>query len=184
MGPRPPVSTPIRRLVDAFAITTSGELLDAATGAPAGLRNVVDACGTRVVCPGGLCPTGRVCAVTSDRSLWCWGRNVFGTVGDGTLEPREAPVLIGTGFVDVDCGSMMTCALKADGTVACWGSIRTSGSIPCDFGEYCLPTPHVIEGLTNVIEIVADIGLYALRADGSVVRADFGPVDTVRTIHR
>jgi hypothetical protein len=34
------------------------------------------------------------CAVRDDGTLWCWGGNDFGEVGDGTREERENPTLV------------------------------------------------------------------------------------------
>jgi len=37
---------------------------------------------------------GATCAVRDDGTVWCWGLNGFGEVGDGTREEREAPTLV------------------------------------------------------------------------------------------
>lgn len=34
------------------------------------------------------------CALTSSREVWCWGRNQYGRLGDGTFEDRSAPVRV------------------------------------------------------------------------------------------
>jgi alpha-tubulin suppressor-like RCC1 family protein len=34
------------------------------------------------------------CATKTDGSLWCWGGNIDGEVGDGTTQPRLVPVLV------------------------------------------------------------------------------------------
>lgn len=39
----------------------------------------------------------RRCALKTDGTLWCWGDNMFGAVGDGTLEFRENPTLVSSG---------------------------------------------------------------------------------------
>lgn len=35
-----------------------------------------------------------VCARRSDRSVWCWGRNDGGQLGDGTTTDRAHPVRV------------------------------------------------------------------------------------------
>ena len=37
---------------------------------------------------------GHVCALKSDKSLWCWGDNAYGQLGDGTTEFRTLPVKV------------------------------------------------------------------------------------------
>jgi len=70
------------------------------------------------------------CAVKSDGTAWCWGRNANGQLGDGTRTDRFTPVQVaqddlGRSFGDVTdmCTSRgSTCARKSDGTLWCWGS--------------------------------------------------------------
>src|SRR5215475_9482388 len=42
---------------------------------------------------------GHACAVRDDGTLWCWGENTDGEVGDGTQVPRAAPTQIGTAAI-------------------------------------------------------------------------------------
>jgi hypothetical protein len=37
---------------------------------------------------------GTYCALLSDHTTWCWGRNFRGAVGDGTIENRFTPVRV------------------------------------------------------------------------------------------
>ncbi len=70
------------------------------------------------------------CALLSDRTVWCWGDNVKGQLGDGTVGPGRstpAPVLLGLGgakldsITDLVVGQRHACAKKLDDTVVCWG---------------------------------------------------------------
>jgi hypothetical protein len=72
------------------------------------------------------------CATRSDKSLWCWGRNNNGQLGDGTTTQRTSPVRIGssTSWLSVDTGIAHTCALKADLTATCWGASSTGQPAP------------------------------------------------------
>ena len=62
------------------------------------------------------------CAIAADRTLWCWGNNSNGQIGDGTtrmhLDPTQA---IGNDWATVSAGLYHTCATKLDGSLWCWG---------------------------------------------------------------
>lgn len=62
--------------------------------------------------------------VRQDGSVWAWGANDRGELGDGTTTPRGTPVAVGTGFggvVAVTAGYRFSLALKKDGTAWAWG---------------------------------------------------------------
>ena len=63
------------------------------------------------------------CATKSDETVWCWGLNSTGQLGDGTTTNRNRPVQVVdlSGVVSVDTGYDYACALKSDTTVWCWG---------------------------------------------------------------
>jgi len=64
-------------------------------------------------------------AVRSDGSVWAWGYNSRGQLGDGTTTTRRTPVqvsnLIGVIAAATAGGGTQCLALKADGTVWAWG---------------------------------------------------------------
>jgi alpha-tubulin suppressor-like RCC1 family protein len=64
------------------------------------------------------------CAIRDDKTLWCWGSDVSGELGDGSKAPSRGPVQvtnIGTHARQVVGGSHFSCAVTDDGTVLCWG---------------------------------------------------------------
>jgi len=64
------------------------------------------------------------CAVKSDGSSWCWGRNDFGQLGNGGLSGQSAPVPVATlamTTAEIASGSSHSCARKLDHSVWCWG---------------------------------------------------------------
>jgi RHS repeat-associated protein len=60
-------------------------------------------------------------AIDGNGTLWAWGRNSNGQLGDGTLAHRYVPTQILTGVAEVAAGESHTIALKLDGTVWAWG---------------------------------------------------------------
>jgi alpha-tubulin suppressor-like RCC1 family protein len=64
------------------------------------------------------------CARKGDGTLWCWGINNDGQLGDGTTVDKYEPVQVtalGTGVAEVTAGHSHACARKNDGTIWCWG---------------------------------------------------------------
>jgi alpha-tubulin suppressor-like RCC1 family protein len=82
--------------------------------------------GIAVADPSGQMSTGtqHTCARKPDGSIWCWGSNFYGEVGDGTSTYRLVPVqtMLGASAFAVSGGSDGSCALIADGSVQCWGA--------------------------------------------------------------
>jgi alpha-tubulin suppressor-like RCC1 family protein len=68
---------------------------------------------------------GHNVAIKTDGTLWAWGRNVDGQIGNGTASATSvnSPTQIGTGnaWAYVACGDEFTLALKSDNTLWAWG---------------------------------------------------------------
>ena len=68
-------------------------------------------------------------ALKSDGSLWTWGYNYYGQLGDGTTTQRNTPVQVKgvggsgnlTNIVDVSAGDIHSIAVKSDGSLWSWG---------------------------------------------------------------
>ena len=65
------------------------------------------------------------CAIRTDSTLWCWGYNIFGQLGDGSIADRSTPVHIGTAtWIALSAGGKHTCGIQADRSLWCWGDNR------------------------------------------------------------
>lgn len=66
---------------------------------------------------------GHACAVRQGGSIWCWGANARGQLGDGTTTASSTPVQVPglSGLTRVAVGGDSTCARDDDGHVWCWG---------------------------------------------------------------
>lgn len=64
------------------------------------------------------------CAINTDGELYCWGKNQFGYLGDGTTVSRRYPAKIGEEigpWKDVATGDIHTCGVTMAGELYCWG---------------------------------------------------------------
>jgi alpha-tubulin suppressor-like RCC1 family protein len=71
--------------------------------------------------------SGFSCGVRADETLWCWGSNSQGQLGNGEMGPsawKDVPQQIGTdrAWRAVDLGQSHACALDDTGQAWCWGN--------------------------------------------------------------
>jgi alpha-tubulin suppressor-like RCC1 family protein len=107
--------------------------------------------------------------VKADGTVWTWGYNGLGQLGDGTTTNRTTPVTV-TGItyaVGAAVGSNHTLALEEDGTVRAWGY---NGNGQLGDGTTTNRISLVpVSGLSNVIAVAANTNYsLALKEDGTV----------------
>lgn len=66
------------------------------------------------------------CAIKKDQSLWCWGNNDHGALGNGVVQRTTHPLpqrinAPGQNWSAVTAGRNHTCALNVTGNLWCWG---------------------------------------------------------------
>jgi alpha-tubulin suppressor-like RCC1 family protein len=107
--------------VVAWGDNGSGQLGDGTTTGRLTPVSVVGLPGPAVaVRASGNCSFARL----QDGSLWAWGYNTSGVLGDGTATDRHAPVAVSgmsSNVANVAPSGTHTVALKADGSVWAWG---------------------------------------------------------------
>ena len=108
-------------------------------------------------------------ALKSDGTVWAWGANADGQLGDGTNLQRITPVqAIGLSSIDaIDAGFNHSVALSSDGTVWVWG--RNSEAQLGDGATTDRNIAFQLAALTNVSAIAAgDFHTLVLKNDSTV----------------
>ena len=114
---------------------------------------------------------GHSCALTAAGQVYCWGGNEFGELGDGTRADRTSPTPVDTlpgDVVAIAAGGYHTCALRATGTVLCWGDNIYGQAGQPGFDDELLPA--VVNGLAGPVDAIeaGESFTCALLAGGSV----------------
>lgn len=83
--------------------------------------------------PASLIASGylHTCAITGlERSVWCWGANTAGELGDGSTTDRAEPVRAGSiaHATSLSAGINNSCATVMGGDVFCWGTDLQTGN--------------------------------------------------------
>lgn len=98
------------------------------------------------------CGYDHTAAVKTDGSLWCWGGNAFGQLGDNTIVKKSSPVQTisgGSNWKFVACGNYITAAVKTDGTLWLWGRNDIYGSLGDNTSTNRSSPVQTISGGTN-----------------------------------
>jgi alpha-tubulin suppressor-like RCC1 family protein len=108
------------------------------------------------------------CAVRTDGTAWCWGRNEYGKLGDGTTTSRPDPVRVAglSNVVEVALASRQAYALDTGGVVYAWGhnDVGELGDGTTTDRATAAPVP----GLSGVIAIRAGRGHVCAVATGGI----------------
>jgi Regulator of chromosome condensation (RCC1) repeat/PKD domain len=94
-------------------------------------------------------------AVRTDGTVWAWGANWSGQLGDGTTQQRTTPGQVSglTNAAAVAAGYIHSLVLGTDGTVWAWGG-NPYGQLG-DGTTQLRTTPEEASGLTNVAAVAA-----------------------------
>lgn len=105
-------------------------------------------------------------ALKKDGTVWAWGYNEYGGLGDGTNVSKSVPVqVINLDTIIAISGSVdHTIALKSDGTVWAWG-YNAAGELGDGTFEN-RNTPVQVKGLDHIKSISG--GSFAIKDDGTV----------------
>ena len=94
-------------------------------------------------------------ALANDGTVWSWGKNTYGQLGNGTTTTTLRPIQVESlsGIIAISAGEAHSLALCEDGTVWAWGD-NASGQL----GDGTITTrtqPVQVLNLTDVIAVSA-----------------------------
>ncbi len=109
--------------------------------------------------------------VRANGTLWAWGRNSYGRLGDNTVISRSSPVSVVGGFTDwisASAGDSHSLGVRANGTLWAWGS-NSDGELG-DVTTASKSSPvSVVGGFTDWISASAgDDHSLGVRANGTL----------------
>jgi alpha-tubulin suppressor-like RCC1 family protein len=108
-------------------------------------------------------------ALMSNGTLWSWGNNTYGQLGDGTTNNSSKPVpVVGlSNVVAISCGWIQALAVKSDGTAWTWGD-NSLGELG-DGTTNNSSIPVQVLGLSNIVSVSGgDLSSLARRSDGTI----------------
>jgi alpha-tubulin suppressor-like RCC1 family protein len=103
------------------------------------------------------------CALLEDKSVWCWGVNNYGQLGNGGSDESTAPVEVSTlprTALDIDSEYEHTCALLEGGEMMCWGH-NDYGQIGDGTSGDSKSVPVSVAGLPSAVVSMAVGALHA-----------------------
>lgn len=130
----------------------------------------------KAIAPGG----GFTCALKTDGSVWCWGSNNKGQLGNESTTDSLVPVQVhgigGLPFGGVDqieAGSQHTCVVKTSGgAVYCWGDNATSALGASTFSGTYRTTPIAVSGANGVGTLTGAVSLSVGAGSACITKAN------------
>ena len=118
---------------------------------------------------------GHILALTRGGSVYAWGDNKYGQLGDGTFKDREAPRKVRKlpRIIDISSGRYHCMALGSDGNVYTWGCNFEGqigdGTYVDELEDSGRNSVYQVESLSDIVQISAGSDwCVALREGGSV----------------
>ena len=108
--------------------------------------------------------------IRTDGTLWSWGYNTSGQVGDNSKTHRSSPVQIpGTTWAKAAMGEGISSAIRTDGTLWVWGNTYQGalGLNQGGAGDVAVSSPTQIPGSWSKVS-VGFYETYAIKTDGTL----------------
>ena len=111
-------------------------------------------------------------ALRADGTVWAWGQNDQGQLGDGSLVDRATPVQVSqlTGVAAIATGWKHSLAVRSDGTLWVWGANDGGrfGNGRDGWGEWST-VPIAVRSLSGVVATAAGYAQsFAIKSDGTL----------------
>src|SRR3989344_7326399 len=108
-------------------------------------------------------------AIKTDGTLWSWGSNIYGQLGQNDIASRSSPAVVGalTDWAKINAGGVHALAIKTDGTLWAWG-INSFGGLG-DTSIVSRSSPVQVGALTTWSQVSG--GPYhslAVKTDGTL----------------
>lgn len=115
------------------------------------------------------CSRFYMAALKNDGTLWLWGQNTSGALGNGTFNSTSSPVQTvsgGTNWKMISCGGYHMAAIKTDGSLWVWGQGGQGQLGNLATGNITSPI-QTVSGGTNWKQVDAgDYNTAAIKTDG------------------
>ena len=136
------------------------------------------------------CGNFHTTAIKTDGTLWLWGENQWGHLGDNTLTKKSSPIQTvsgGTNWRQVAGNSANTMGIKTDGTLWLWGQ-NAYGVLGDNTAVNKSSPVQTIAGGTNWKQVAgSNLQVTAIKTDGTLWtwgRNDTGQLGVNNIVHR
>ena len=103
---------------------------------------------------------GHVCAITSSNDAYCWGWNVNGQTGIGTMIDQSTPSLVlnDIKWTNIILGKSSSCGIATGGKAYCWG-LNNNGQAGNGVTSPSQTTPAAVLGNTKWFDVEPGFGM-------------------------
>jgi hypothetical protein len=116
---------------------------------------------------GGVTYSAHTCAILLDQSVWCWGGNANGELGQGDTAVYAGPVKV-KNLASINrlvVGGAHTCAVNANNDLYCWGR-NTNGQIGNALVTPVLLPQLILPGVTSKLAL-GSVHTCIVKTDGN-----------------